>query len=461
MGPVSRWAVNRPWQAIIVWVVLLLAIFTAAALHPGKFNDSFSLPNTDSTKAQQLLASQFGSKANNASVQILYSGGDKLITDASVQGPMQVLVDQVKTLGSVDSVQAPWDYPSIIGAAEQGLVGQSGTIGKLNVVFKTPDTDVPKADGKAIIDQVRAADSTALTVGAAGTVISNADGGADISEIVGIIAAIVILLIMFGSVVAAGLPLMTALLGLGAGIGLLVVAANVVSTASFAPTLAAMIGLGVGLDYSLFLLNRYRQALRDGSAHKEAAHTAVGTAGRAISFAALTVIIALSGLFVLRLSFLNGLAVGAAVTVVCVMVTAVTLLPAVISLLGDKVFAGKMPWARKEVAAEVRGRRFRRYAELVEKRHWLFGIGALLLMLFLAIPAMSMREGFPDGGSNPPGDPQRSAYSLTSRGFGVGANGPFIVRVSSAVYCKYRTRKSLIVGCRGGKLRIAVGDEVS
>ncbi|HAM21105.1 MAG TPA: hypothetical protein DCQ04_02310, partial [Actinobacteria bacterium] len=247
-----------------------------------------------------------------------------------------------------------------------------------------------------------------------------------ISEIVGIIAAIIIMLIMFGAVVAAGLPLLTALIGLGVGLSLLTIAANFVNTASFAPSLATMIGLGVGFDYSLFLLNRYRQAILDGSEHKEAALIAVGTAGRAIVFAALTVIIALSGLFVLGLSFLNGLAVGAAVTVISVMITAVTLLPAMISLLGQKVFAGKMPWARKPPKAD-RGRRFRSYASFVEKRRWPVTIVALLVMAILAIPAASLREGFPDAGSNPQGDTQRIAYDLTTTAFGSGANGPFIV----------------------------------
>ena len=149
------------------------------------------------------------------------------------------------------------------------------------------------------------------------------------------------MLIMFGAVVAAGLPPLTALIGLGVGLSLLTIAANFVNTASFAPSLATMIGLGVGFDYSLFLLNRYRQAMLDGSEHKQAALIAVGTAGRAIVFAALTVIIALSGLFVLRIELPDGLAVGAAVTVISVMITAVTLLPAMISLLGDKVFAGR------------------------------------------------------------------------------------------------------------------------
>ena len=429
MGVVSRWAVNRPWQAIIVWVVLLFVMIggvVANAATGDKFNNSFTLQGTDSATAQNLLASKFGSETGNASVQILFRSGDLTIGDPQTEKLVKELTKKIEALGSVASVQTPYDAKSAQAAVESGLMSTDGNIGKLNVIFKTPDTQVPLADGKAIVADVTALDSTAMTVGAAGTVIGNATGKTPESEIVGIIAAILIMLIMFGSVVAAGLPLVTALLGLTAGLSLLIVATNFVSMASFAPTLAAMIGLGVGFDYSLFLLNRYRQAVLAGSEPKDAALIAVATAGRAIVFAALTVIIALSGLFVLGMSFLNGLAVGAGVTVICMMVTAVTLLPAMISLLGPRVFAWKMPWGRKPATA-VRGRRFRTYAEKLEQRRWLAAVLALAFMILLAIPTLSMREGFPDAGGNPPNDPQRTAYYLTAQGFGVGANGPFIV----------------------------------
>ncbi|MFZ1654059.1 MAG: MMPL family transporter [Candidatus Nanopelagicales bacterium] len=426
MGPVSRWAVNRPWQAIITWAVLLVVILGLTATNMGKLNDSFSLPNTDSTRAANLLASEFGSETSNASVQILFRNTSGTIADKQTEADIKALTKQVEALPSVASVQSPYNEPSAIAALKSGLVSPTGQIGKLNVTFKMPDVDVPKADGQAIVEKVESLNSSSMTVGAAGTVIGTATSHTPESEVVGIIAAIIIMLIMFGSVVAAGLPLLTAMLGLLVGLCLLLISANIMTMASFAPTLAAMIGLGVGFDYSLFLLNRYRQAVLAGEEPKQAAHTAVGTAGRAIVFAALTVVIALSGLFVLGLSFLNGLAVGAAVTVVAVMITAVTLLPAILSLLGPRVFALKMPWGRKPATAD-RGRRFRNYAVLVERRRWLFGGGALLLMAVLAVPALSMREGFPDASGNPPTDPQRIAYNLTAQAFGPGANGPFIV----------------------------------
>lgn len=426
MGPVSKWAVNRPWQAIITWVVLLLILGGFAATHAGSYNDSFKLPNTDSTTAENLLAERFGSETNNASAQVLFSLGTELINEPALEAQIKALTQEIESVRSVEKVLSPYNAASPMAAVEAGLVSQDGTIGKLNIQFNVPDTEVPAADGETILNDVKALESENLEIGAAGTVIANADGKAPDTEIVGIIAAIVIMLIMFGSVVAAGLPLLTALLGLTAGLSALTLLANTVSMASFAPTLAAMIGLGVGFDYSLFLLNRYRQAIRDGHEPKPAALIAVATAGRAIVFAAVTVIIALSGLFVLGLSFLNGLAIGAGITVVCVMITAVTLLPALLSLLGERVFAWKLPWGRQPVTA-VRGRRFAKYAALVERRRWLFGGVALALVAMMAVPALSMREGFTDASANSPQDTQYIAYNLTAEGFGVGANGPFIV----------------------------------
>ncbi|MEI6621028.1 MAG: MMPL family transporter [Actinomycetes bacterium] len=428
MGPVSRWAVRRPWQAIIAWLVMLVVIFGAVATHGGKPDDSFVLKGTDSSKAAELLEASFGSATNNASVQIVYSLDGWFITDPALVARISETTKRIESLGSVASVSSPYTAASPLEALASGLVNITGTVGKINIAFKVPDTEVPKGDGQAILADVQGLTNvTGLIVGASGTVIANS-GPAEppISEAVGILVALLVMFVMFGSAVAAGLPLMTALIGLVAGLSLLTIAESFTSMASFAPNLAVMIGLGVGFDYSLFMLNRYREAILAGSEPTDAALIAVGTAGRAIVFAALTVVIALCGLFALGMSFLNGLAIGAGITVVAVMVTAVTLLPAIVSLLGPRTFAWKAPWARKP-PSPGRGRRFRAYASLVERWRWVFAICALVLMVGLAIPVASLREGFPDAGGNPGGDPQRIAFDLTAAGFGPGANGPFIV----------------------------------
>ncbi len=425
MGAVSRWAVNKPWQAIGAWVLLLVVIFGGAATAPGSYDDSFSLPNTESSQAMDLLEAEFGAESNNGAAQIVFKPSTGTIEDPQVQAEMTALAAEITDIGSVASVETPYGNPA---AAQMGLVSPSGTVGRMQVAFDVPDDEVPLADVTALVEDVEAANTDTLQVGAGGQIIQFSSAEPPSSELIGIGVAIVIMLIMFGSVVAAGLPLLTALLGLGAGISILTLAANFLSIATFGPTLAAMIGLGVGIDYSLFVINRYRQSVLGGIEPRAAAIIAVNTAGRAVVFAGFTVIIALGGLFVLGLSFMNGLAIGAGITVLSVMVTAVTLLPAVISVLGRKTFALKLPWARHP-HRQKENKGFTRYATGLQKHPWLFGGVAFVLMAVLAIPMFSMRSGFPDAGGNAPGNTSRIAYDLTTEGFGAGSNGPFLVVV--------------------------------
>lgn len=451
MGPISRWAVNRPWLAVGTWVVLLIAIFGGASQFGGTYNDSFSLPDTESTKAQELLKTQFGGVADDANASIVFAATTGSIDQPAVRTAMEQLATQVSSLGSVGSVVTPYQAPN---AAQQGLISPNKEVGRIQVRFKSKANEVPAADVKTLVDDVQRANSGSITVGVGGQVIEFSDREPPKSEGVGVLVAILIMLIMFGSVVAAGLPILTALLGLGAGISLVTISANVLDIATFGPTLAGMIGLGVGIDYALFVINRYRQAVLVGREPRDAAIEAVNTAGRAVVFAGTTVIIALAGLFVLRMNFMNGLAIAAAITVITVMCTAVTLLPAVLSLLGRRTFAWRMPWGRRMPKSAVSGAAggtattamasdsaavsdhnavegggFARYGSVLQRRPLLFGVAALLVMIVLALPMFAMRMGFPDAGGRAPGNTTRIAYDLTTRGFGAGANGPFIVVV--------------------------------
>jgi len=427
MGPVSRWAVNKPWMAIGAWVIALVIIFGASGTLAGTYNDSFNLPDSESTQAQQILEADFGGLGATASASIVFSPAEGSINQPQVQAEIDALAADARELGSVTSVETPFGVPPEV-AVQSGLVSPNGEIGRVNVRFSGADSDVPVAEIQSLVADVEAANSPALEVGIAGQVVDFANQALPASEFIGIIVAIIIILIMFGSVIAAGLPILTALIGLAAGISIVTLVANLMDIATFGPTLAAMIGLGVGIDYALFVINRYRQAIQAGRMPRDAALEAVNTAGRAVVFAGTTVVIALGGLFVLRLDFMNGLAVGAAITVITVMFTAVTLLPAVISLLGHRTFAWKMPWARNQKPASE-GRGFSRYGAGLQKRPWLYGGLAFFLMVVLALPMFSMRSGFPDAGGRAETDTTRIAYDLTTEGFGAGANGPLLVVV--------------------------------
>jgi RND superfamily putative drug exporter len=421
MGPVSRWAVRHPVWTILVWFLLVAGIAVAAKGLGGTYNDSFKLPATDSTRAQDILAKEYGDQANAATAEIVFSPATGPITAPAVEQQVTALLGDVAKIHGIATVASPYDK----GAAQQGLVSPTGTVGKAEVTFTGAADQVSQESVKKLVSTVEAANNATVQVGVGGQVIDFAGSSPPKSEGIGILVALVILLLMFCVVIAAGLPILTAILGLSAGLSLVTVAAKFTDIATFGPVLATMIGLGVGIDYSLFVVNRYRQAHDVGREPKEAAFEAVNTAGRAVVFAGSTVIIALLGLFVMRINFMNGLAVGAALTVLMVMLTAVTLLPALISLLGRFVL-WPVPWS-KFVAPKPEGGAFARYGQILQKRPWLFGGAALIFMLALASPVLSMRLGFPDASGKPVGDTQRIAYDLTSKGFGPGANGPFVV----------------------------------
>ena len=305
---------------------------------------------------------------------------------------------------------------------------------KENIAFATvtfQGTSVTPAQATELSDSIKNANTDDLEVGASGAILEGAGAGADNSEAIGLLAAIIILLIAFGSLVAAGLPIVVALTGLVAGQLLVVVVAKFITVASFAPTLAAMIGLGVGIDYALFITNRYRQGLQEGLAPRDAALKSVGTAGRAVLFAGSTVILALLGMFVLGIQFFNGLAVAAAAAVLMVMLSALFMLPALLSLLGTKSFGLRLPWGKNPATTPEDPKRWRAYARLLQKKPLIPFLASLVLVGGLAAPALTLELGFPDDGSQAKGSPLRTGYDLLARGFGPGVSGPFFIAVET------------------------------
>jgi Predicted drug exporters of the RND superfamily len=290
-----------------------------------------------------------------------------------------------------------------------------------------------------------------LTIGVQGQILEFAGAAPPVvGEIVGVSVAIVILLIAFGSVIAAGLPIITALVGLVGGLSFVTFAANFLDVATFAPTLAAMIGLGVGIDYALFVINRYRQALLVGHEPKKAAIEAVETAGRAVVFAGSAVVIGLLGLLVLGIGFFTGLAIGATVTVIMVMLSAVWFLPAVLSLLGTKALALRLPWGKKPGTGQAEGRGWAHYGRGLQKVPWLTSALALGFVIILAIPALSLRQGFADDSGKPEGSDSRIAYDLRAEGFGPGYNGPFLVVADLEGVTDPHAYGTIVARTRGG-----------
>lgn len=465
MGVISRWAVNNPKSAIAAWVLLALVIIGLAAGFGGTYNDSFTLPDTESSQAQTLLEKIPGAKDSltASTSKIVWSpapGSGTAQSAATSITPMLTTISQVPGVACITTpygppigsdcppakpgqasgqgaTGAPTNVPPEVAKVMAGLApagfSTDGTVGYATVTFKGAPADLSAADAKAVLGQVNSTNGVGgMRVGANGQALEFAGAEPPSSEAIGITVALVILLFTFGSLVGAFLPVLSAVVSLIVGQSLVLLTARFLDVATFAPTLAAMIGLGVGIDYSLFVINRYKQALEAGREPRQAALESVRTSGRAVVFAAVTVIISLLGLFVLQINFFNGLAVAATATVIMMMIGATLLLPAVLSLLGRKAFAIRMPWARKPKAHNPEGAAFARYGSWLERNYQWFGALALAVIIVIALPVASLRLGFTDDSGKAPGKPARIAYDLISQGFGPGINGPFIVAVQTA-----------------------------
>lgn len=465
MPGLSQWAVRRPIAALIAWFVALIAVIGIGINFGGTLNDSFDLPDTESTTAQELLAtlgnSDIDAQSSGASAKIVWSPVDGSAVDPQTLSVITPILEEIATIESVGCVTNPADPTGSLGsacpepdssmqtmmqkltpeqlselepalaatAAANSSVSPDGAVAVATIYFTGGMDSVSATDAKAVLDIVKAANSDAITVGASGDILEFAGQEPPSSELFGILVAIVILLIAFGSIIAAGMPIVVAVIGLAAGQMLVLMVALFMDVATFAPTLAAMIGLGVGIDYALFVLNRYRQAVLIGHPPKQAAMESVNTAGRAVLFAGSTVIVALLGLFILRIGFFNGLSLAAAVTVLMVMLSALWLLPATLSLLGTKALGLRLPWGTKPGEGKPEGMRWAKYGHSIQRRPWLFAIISLAAVAILAIPTFSLRLGFADASGAAVGSPTRIAYDLTADGFGPGVNGPFIAAV--------------------------------
>jgi RND superfamily putative drug exporter len=358
--------------------------------------------------------------------------------DAVAKTNPQALADAAERIpGQVGELEKDWaqfqsDLKTLQDAAKASeratsQISEDKRIAYATVTVAEPTLSASEAD--AFYDILKAASSDTLEVGAQGASLEGAGAPAPDSEAIGLLAAIIILLIAFGSLVAAGLPIIVAITGLVGGQLLVLVVARFLDVASFAPTLAAMIGMGVGIDYALFILNRFRQGVQDGKDPKDAALIAVRTAGRAVLFAGCTVIMALLGMFVLNIRFFDGLAVAAGVAVLMVMLSALLFLPALLSLLGAHSLGIRMPWARHLKPFDPDASRWSGYGRLLQRAPVVPMVLALVVIGVLAWPATSMRLGFPDDGTQATGTPLRTGFDLMAEGFGDGVNGPFFVAV--------------------------------
>jgi len=400
---------------VLFWIALAVGVFGLSRAVGSRDANNFSLPNTDSQRAVDLLKSRFPAQAGDSD-QIVFHALDGKVSDASLRRVVLPMLARVGELPHVTGVVSPY-------AAGAHAVSRDGTIAFATVTFDKRANQLPKAAVQRVIRTAEAARSAMLQVELGGQAIEQTEQtGIGFATAVGLGAAIVILLISFGSFLAMGLPIVTALFGLGAGVGLIGLSSHLVDMPTVSSELALMIGLGVGIDYALFIVTRYRDAYREnGGDVKAAVELAMNTAGRATLFAGTTVVISLLGMFALGVSFLHGVAIASALAVVLVLGASLTLLPALLSFFGRRIGAP----GRRRRAQPARQRGFwSRWITVIQRHPALAALGATALMLALAAPALGLRLGASDAGNDPATQTTRKAYDLLARGFGPGFNGP-------------------------------------
>ncbi|HWA53364.1 MAG TPA: MMPL family transporter [Solirubrobacterales bacterium] len=417
----ATWCTGHRAIVIVGWIVALIGFGIIAASAGSDFTEEFSLPSSDSKDALDLLENRFPAQAGDV-VQIVYKA-ESGVESPAVEKKMKAVFAKVAALPHVSEVSSPYEK----GGA--GAVSDDGKIAYATAQFNVTTDKLNDGEVKKVVDTAHAAGGDGLRVETGGSPVEEVRGEEEesSSEGIGILAAIIVLLISFGSVVAMGLPILTALFALGVGISGITLFTHVFDTAEFAPQLAFMIGLGVGVDYALFILTRFRNGLDEGLDKREAAIAAVDTAGRAVLFAGTTVIISLMGMLLLGLPFLYGVATAAAIAVLCTMIAALTLLPALLALVGTWVNRLRIPFLGSGARSIDEGSWWFRWSGRIQRRPWVAALLSGGLLVLLCIPTLSLRLGTNDAGTDPAGSTTREAYDLLAEGFGPGFNGPFVL----------------------------------
>ncbi len=423
---IGRFAYRRAWYVITAWVLALGALLGAGIGLGGQLQESFAIPGTESQAAIDQLAAVFPESAGASAKAVVEAPDGASVDDASYSDAIGAMETQLEQVDGVASVLGPFDQY----AGNQ--VSEDGRTAYIQVQFDGPTADVTDASIDAVTATGDIGRDAGLTVAFGGEVFQETSFGLTITEVFGVLFAAVVLIITFGSLLAAGMPLLTALVGVGAAFGGISLVAAFTTVSSTAPMLAVMIGLAVGIDYALFILSRHRTQLARGRDPEESAAEAVATAGSAVVFAGLTVIIALLGLLVVGIPFLSVMGVGAAFAVFIAVAAAVTLLPALLGVFGKRLVPKPGSRAhRRANAADDGGKRTlgRRWVDLVLKAPVVFVVLVVGLLGAAAIPAASLDLNLPSGASEPAGSTQLEAYDMIENGFGPGYNGPLIVTV--------------------------------
>ncbi|MGH2797704.1 MAG: MMPL family transporter [Thermoleophilaceae bacterium] len=406
-------AYRRRGRVVLAWIAAAVVIIGVGSSLAGEYNADYNTPGSESKAASDLTEQRFGG----------YSGQEIYVVWKDEAGATRPAAKE-----RVDAFLAEARQVDHVAEQTPTRVSEDGTIGSTTLPLTVAGWDVPKEDGEKLIAAAEENSGDGLEIKLGGDPIYAAQEQTS-PEGIGFLGAAIVLLIAFGSLVAAGLPLAMALVGLGISSGgLILLLANVVDVPDWTTAVSGLIGIGVGIDYALLVLTRFRAAMNAGKDRHDAVVEAVTTAGRSVIIAGGTVVIAVLGLFLTGLPYMYGVAISASLAVLVVMLAAVTLLPALLSYLGPRVDRLRIPFLGRTLKAEGHGESpAARWSHAVQRRPWTAAIAATAVLLALAAPALGMRLGFPDAGNDPPNTMTRQAYDLNTEGFGPGTNGPLVI----------------------------------
>ena len=478
LARISAWCFDHRLAALAIWLLALVGVFAAAGNVGAAYDGAFDIPDSDSADGFAVLEEHFADLGAGGQSGTIVFQATQGVDDPAVMAAMEELFAEVGAGFPDDDGVAEHPGATVIspyGPQGQGQIAREGPLaGELAYAQVNLAADIDQTESAAIGDAIREAAPSieGLTVLPGGTALGVFEPPE--TELIGLAFAVIVLIVAFGSVLAMGLPIAVALFGVGAGIGSIVLLSNSFVIPDFAPTLGAMIGLGVGIDYALFIVTRYREGLHAGRDPRDATLVAMDTAGRAVIFAGITVVVSLLGMLLMGLRFVSGLGIGAAVTVGLTMISSVTLLPALLGFAQERVevtrwrglimagFASMsilglgigvpqltlvgiillaltllVSFAVRPLRNEVPRRRVKprretlpyRWSRVIQRQPWLWLAVGTVVLLVLAAPILSLRLGFSDEGNFPEETDTRQAYDLLAEGFGAGFNGPFIVTV--------------------------------
>ncbi|MDI3100883.1 MMPL family transporter [Streptomyces rochei] len=420
MAALARWCVRRRLVTVLLWLLAFGGVAAAAGVAGSAYSNDYGVPGTDSDRASRLLAAGFPGLDGDSDTIVWHTTTDT-VRATGVEQAMTRTLDRIADLPGVAAVTNPYDD------ADAPRISEDARTAYATVTFEDASQDIDPAQARAVVDTAKAAGTDGLQVelGGGAVALTETPEG-HLAEAVGVAVAAVVLFLAFGSLAASLLPIATALVSVGTAYAGITLLGHAMTVADFAPMLGTLIGLGVGIDYALFIVTRHRRGLKRGLTVAEAAENAVATTGRAVVFAGATVCIALLGMLILRLSFLNGVAIAASLTVVLTVAASVTLLPALLSYIGPRALSRR---ERRRLAEhgpepELPTGFAARWSAFVERHPKLLGALALVVITVLALPALGLRLGTSDQGNDPQGSTTRQAYDLLAEGFGPGVNGP-------------------------------------